>query len=72
MSTNPPQTTDPRYLRDDGTLIYNEPAVFNEAECEARGRADRLVGVNPMDPPYAAGLPLYAWERGYFGEASGT
>lgn len=48
--------------------LYNEPAEFDEAECEARGRADRLAGVGEMDGPYVAGLPLYAWERGYFGE----
>ena len=54
----------PPHLLDDGTPIYNEPAVFDEAECEARGRADRVAGVNPMDGPYYAGLPLYAWERG--------
>lgn len=59
---------DSGYLRDDGTPIYNEPAKFKEAECEARGRADRLAGVNPMDCPYVAGLPVYAWERGYFAE----
>lgn len=48
--------------------IYNEPAEFDEAECEARGRADRLAGVGEMDCPYVAGLPVYAWERGYFDE----
>ena len=53
--------------RDDGSRIYNEPAVFDEAECEARGRADRAAGVNAVDCPYVAGLPVYAWERGYHG-----
>lgn len=62
-------TTDPRLLRDDGTLIYNEPGEYDEAECEARGRADRAAGVGEMDGPYVAGLPLYAWERGYYGES---
>lgn len=52
-----------------GTPIYNEPEIFDEAECEARGRADRAAGVSSMDPPYAAGQPFYAWERGYHGEA---
>lgn len=59
-----------RHLRDDGTPIYNEPAEFDEALCEAQGRADRIAGVNQMDCPYVAGLPVYAWERGYFAEAS--
>ena len=52
-------------LRDDGSRIYNEPAVFDEEECEARGRADRAAGVHQIDCPYVAGLPVYAWERGY-------
>jgi hypothetical protein len=55
-------------LRDDGSLIYNEPAEFDEAVCERRGRDDRASGVGPMDGPYEAGLPLYAWERGYHGD----
>lgn len=66
-----PGTEQDRHLRDDGTPIYNEPAEFDEAECEAHGRADRAAGVNPMDGPYVAGLPFYAWERGYYGEDEG-
>jgi hypothetical protein len=61
-----PQST--HYLRDDGTPIYNEPSIFDENECEAQGRADKLAGVNEQDSPYVAGLPFYAWERGYHGE----
>jgi len=52
-----------------GEEVYNEPSIFDEAECESRGRADRANGVNPMDGPYVAGLPFYAWERGYYANA---
>ena len=64
VKPSPQTTAGPRRM---SKRIYNEPAKFNEAECEARGRADRLAGVNPVDAPYVAGLPLYAWERGYHG-----
>ena len=49
------------------TVIFNDPNEFDEAECEACGKADRLAGVNPQDCPYAAGFPVYAWEKGYHG-----
>jgi hypothetical protein len=60
------RTSDHHFRRDDGTLIYNEPAEFDESECEACGRTDRLAGVSWINAPYVAGLPLYVWERDYW------
>ena len=52
------------YVEDDG-VIYSEPVGLDLAECRRRGSQDFHAGVMPINCPYVAGHPFYAWEEGY-------